>query len=200
MIKSKKDLKKYMEMDRQALGIHGNKRPRIFLDYIYKFEVILRKHEYYHNVKGKLGHCFLEKYYSVRHQRLGAFLGFDIPINVFGPGLRINHYGYIVVNEMAKIGSWCDIHQGVNIGQNITGGAPQIGDNVWIGPGAKIFGEIQVADRVAIGANAVVNRSVIEEDVTVAGIPAAIKKETGNPWVKNLNSSISRRSDNRAEE
>lgn len=188
MIKSKKDLEEYMEMDRKALGIQGNKRPRIFLDYIYKFEVILRKHEYYHNVCGKgFSHRLMEKYYSIRHQRLGAFLGFSIPINVFGPGLRINHYGYIVVNEMAKIGSWCDIHQGVNIGQNITGGAPQIGDNVWIGPGAKIFGEIQVADRVAIGANAVVNRSVIEEDVTVAGVPAGIKKKMGNPWIKMLN-------------
>ncbi len=75
-------------------------------------------------------------------------LGFDIPIGVFGPGLRINHTGLLIVNKHAKIGAFCDIHQGVNIGQNHhEKDVPTIGDHVWIGPGAKLFGDIYIAER-----------------------------------------------------
>jgi serine O-acetyltransferase len=51
---------------------------------------------------------------------------------------------------------------------------------VWIGPGAKIFGKITIADNVAIGANSVVNKSVAEPNVTVAGVPARIINRVGN--------------------
>ena len=54
------------------------------------------------------------------------------------------------------------------------GGGPTIGDNVYICTGAKVFGEIQVANDVIIGANSVVNKSVTENGVTVAGAPAKI--------------------------
>jgi serine O-acetyltransferase len=49
---------------------------------------------------------------------------------------------------------------------------PTIGDNVFIGPGAKIFGAITIANGIAIGANSVVTRSFLEPNVTIAGIPA----------------------------
>lgn len=110
-------------------------------------------------------------------------LGFEIPINVFDYGLRINHYGYLVVNGGARIGKFCDIHQGVNIGQNIEpGSVPTIGDNVWIGPGAKLFGKITIANRIMIGANAVVNKSFVEENITIAGVPARKVKDYGDPY------------------
>jgi serine O-acetyltransferase len=50
--------------------------------------------------------------------------------------------------------------------------APIIGDNVYIAPGVKIFGDVKIADNCCIGANAVVNKTINEEGVTVAGIPA----------------------------
>jgi serine O-acetyltransferase len=50
--------------------------------------------------------------------------------------------------------------------------APKIGNNVFIGPGAKIFGDIEIADNVAIGVNSVVNKSFLEPGITIAGIPA----------------------------
>lgn len=116
-----------------------------------------------------------------RHQSLGYLFGFDIPINVFGPGLRINHWGMIVVNGNARIGAFCDIHQGVNIGNHENSDdVPEIGNNVWIGPGAKLFGKIHIADGCAIGANAVVNRSFNEPNKSVAGIPAKIVSDKGN--------------------
>jgi len=99
-------------------------------------------------------------------------LGFSIPLNVFGPGLGIAHYGTIVVNGNAKVGANCRIHIAVNIGANGGKEAPQLGDNVYIGPGAKIFGDIRIADHVKIGANAVVNKSFDEEGAVIVGIPA----------------------------
>lgn len=111
-------------------------------------------------------------------------LGFSIPINVFGPGLSIPHYGTIVVNSNARIGANCRLHVGVNIGAS--GGsikAPCLGDNVYIGPGAIIFGDIQIADNVTIGANATVNRSCGQANVVLAGSPANIVKYDMPSWV-----------------
>lgn len=100
-------------------------------------------------------------------------LGFTIPPNTCGKGLNIHHYGCIVINENARIGENCNIQQGVNIGQNYgNSNVPTIGNNVYIGPGAKIFGKIYIADGCAIGANAVVNKSFKTPNVNIVGIPA----------------------------
>jgi serine O-acetyltransferase len=61
----------------------------------------------------------------------------------------------------------------VNIGAS--GGkkdAPIIGDNVYIAPGVKIYGGIEIAEGIAIGANSVVNKSFTEPNITIAGVPA----------------------------
>ena len=50
--------------------------------------------------------------------------------------------------------------------------AAKIGDNVYIGPGVKIVGDISIPDGTVIGANAVVNKSIYENGITVAGVPA----------------------------
>jgi len=63
----------------------------------------------------------------------------------------------------------------VNIGV-FNGKCPTIGNNVYIGPGVKIFGGIAIGDNVTIGANAVVNKD-IPSNVTVAGVPAKIISE-----------------------
>lgn len=75
----------------------------------------------------------------------------------------------------------------VNIGAN--GGshkAPKIGDNVYIGPGAVIFGDIEIADGCYVGANAVVNKSFLEPNSVIVGIPAkVVKKDNVCWWEKN---------------
>ena len=103
-------------------------------------------------------------------------LGFSIPINVFGPGLAIVHYGTIVVSAGSRIGKNCRIHEGVTIGAtNGSSKAAVIGDNVFIGTGAKIIGELRISSNVAIAANAVVVSDVISENgCTVGGIPAKV--------------------------
>jgi len=183
MIVSKKDYLKYLEADRIALGRNqkrfSDKIIRLISpDYIWDFQRLLRKTEYYKNVKknglfNKMTYLLLRS----KYKKLSIKLGFTIPENVFGPGLAIVHYGPIVVNHNARVGANCRIHVCTNIGTSGgTNKAPQIGDNVYIAPGVKIFGDVKVPNNTAIGANSVVNKSFTEENMLIAGVPAKIIK------------------------
>jgi len=91
-------------------------------------------------------------------------------LNVCGPGLCILHYGSIVVSRHARIGENCTLNSAVNIGVSPTSpGAPHISNGVYIGPGAKLWNDITIADGVTIGANACVSKSVTEEGAVVVG-------------------------------
>ena len=109
--------------------------------------------------------------------------GITIPKNTVWGGVTLYHYGSIVVNSACRIGRNCCIMNNVNIGAN--GGspkAPQIGDNVYIGPGAVIYGDIKIADGCYIGANAVVNKSFEEINSIIAGVPARIIGHEETKW------------------
>ncbi len=116
----------------------------------------------------------ISKYYAFKYLILSILCNFSIPINTFGKGLSIAHRGTIVVNGNAKIGDNCRLHTSVNIGTipGVSYAAPTIGENVYIGPGVKIYGNIHIASGIIIGANAVVNKSFNEENVCIAGVPA----------------------------
>lgn len=183
MIKDRNEYRTYLEKDRKALGI-DKKIPAVLTNEIWKFERILRKTEYVCN-------CFDKKIFFLyifflkwRYHKISTKLGFSIPLNVFEEGLSIAHYGNIVVNGGAHIGKNCRIQEGVNIGSTAGSAAPRIGDNVFIGSGAKIIGDIIIGDNIAIGANAVVINSFTENHITIAGIPA--KKVSNNDSSKFL--------------
>lgn len=111
--------------------------------------------------------------------------GISIPKNTCEKGLTIYHHGSIVVNAACRIGRNCCIMNNVNIGAN--GGsskAPQIGNDVYIGPGAVIYGDIIIADGCYIGANAVVNKSFLNPNMIIAGIPARELKHDPEVWWK----------------
>jgi serine O-acetyltransferase len=182
MIKSKDDYKYYLEVDRIALGRKKTK-PGIVIDEIWTFEKLLRKVEYYHNCKQSKIYKIIYIYTYLKFFILSVLLGFSIPPNVFGPGLSIGHRGTIVVSRYAKIGANCRIHVCTSIG--IKAGkyidvAPKIGNNVYIGPGAKIFGDVIIADGIAIGANSVVNKSFHEKNISIAGVPAKKISDKGS--------------------
>lgn len=103
--------------------------------------------------------------------------GISLPAQAsIGEGLRIHHFGGIVINSNTVIGNHCTIYHGVTLGDlGGWGGAPCIGDRVLIGAGAKLLGSIIVGDDCVIGANAVVRSSVPAGHVA-AGVPAVIKK------------------------
>lgn len=171
MIASREDLETYLEADRVALGRKG-RSPRSSDD-IWRFQRTLRRLEYLVNCKkGRLRTAWVRR----QHHRQGRRLGFTIPPNTFGPGLSIAHAGTIVVNGHARIGANCRLHVCVNIGTRAgtRGEAPTIGDNCYIGPGAKVFGPIVLGPNVAIGANAVVHRSFPEGNVSLGGVPARV--------------------------
>jgi serine O-acetyltransferase len=172
MIKSKEDYKFYLAADRLALAIR-HKRPRIFQDETWRFERLLRKVEYLENCGNnpidKMV-CFQARFSL---QQLSMKLHLTIGRNVFGPGLSIAHGGPIIVHSKAVVGENCRIDRCVSIGSiHYPADAPRIGNNVYIGPGAVIDGDIEIADGIAIGANSYVNKSFKEPAITIAGCPA----------------------------
>jgi len=103
-------------------------------------------------------------------------------VNCAGPGLHIVH-GKVVINSNAKIGAYCKILSDVTIGAQgryDVGGAPQLGNRVFVGSGARIIGRIKIADGVVIGANAVVTKDILEPNTTWAGIPAKKVSDSGS--------------------
>ena len=172
MITDRESYFDYLKKDLKAYQLSNYSLYNYFRIDCLRFIRRLRKIEYLTNVRSK--NIFYKFYIFILeffNHRLGTRLGITIPKNVFGPGLCIVHHGTIVVSPHVRIGENCRIHPSTSIGEY--NGAPIIGNNVYIGPGAKIFGNIEIGNNVAIGANAVVNKS-FPDNVTIGGIPARI--------------------------
>ncbi|MBI1991973.1 MAG: serine O-acetyltransferase [Candidatus Omnitrophica bacterium] len=100
------------------------------------------------------------------------------PSATIGRGLFIDHGAGVVIGETAVIGDRVTLFQGVTLGG--TGKErgrrhPTVGDNVVIGAGAKVLGNITIGKDSMIGANAVVIRDVPEHS-TVVGVPGRITR------------------------
>ena len=108
MIQTKEDLKEYLKCDKEHLGIKYLRSK--WNDEVWKFEIALRFHEYYYNNKRGLINNILCKYWAWRQHKLGVRLGFTIPVNTCGKGLRLSHYGSIIINGKAILGNFCDLH------------------------------------------------------------------------------------------
>jgi serine O-acetyltransferase len=176
MIKSKADYKFYLEADKIA-SQNTDSWYDLFFNSVWQYQRLLRKFEYIINCKRSIFWKPYRYYLKFRLLRLGTNLGFVIPPNVFGPGLSIAHYGTIIVNANVKVGENCRIHNCVHIATQChprgePDKCPTIGNNVFIGPGSVIVGDITIADNIVIGANSYVNSSFIESGITIAGAPA----------------------------
>jgi serine O-acetyltransferase len=110
------------------------------------------------------------------------FTGIEIhPAAKIGKNLFIDHGMGVVVGETAIIGDNVLLYQGVTLGGTgkETGKRhPTIGNNVVVGTGAKVLGNIMIGDNSYIGANAVVIKDV-PPNSTVVGIPGRITKQDG---------------------
>ena len=122
-------------------------------------------------------HYFLARYICEKAKRK---TGIEIhPGAKIGKNLFIDHGYGVVIGETAEIKDNVIIFHGVTLGG--TGKEkgkrhPTIGNNVFIGSGAKILGNITIEDNVKVGANAVVLKS-IKKETTVVGIPGTIVKK-----------------------
>ncbi|RUM62413.1 MAG: serine acetyltransferase [Sulfurimonas sp.] len=111
---------------------------------------------------------FLYHYYQFEH---GSAIAFDASFESapnFPRGMK-----QIVVSGKAHIGANCTIFQQVSIDEDMRPGskvfgAPRIGDNCYIYPGARIIGKVSVGNNVVIGANAVVNSDVPDNTIVSA--------------------------------
>jgi serine O-acetyltransferase len=178
LILNKEIYREYLNADMIANRVEKWKWRYKFSNPTVYFQRLLRKVEYYKNCRPDFVGRIAYKLLRLKFNNAAVRLGFSIPLNVFGKGLSIPHYGNIVVNANARAGNNCRIHSGTNIGE-AKGLSPTIGNNVYIGPGAKIAGGIIIGDNVLIAANAVVVKDV-PDNVTVGGIPAKIISNHGS--------------------
>ncbi|MEO0406110.1 MAG: serine O-acetyltransferase [Cyanobacteria bacterium P01_A01_bin.135] len=98
-----------------------------------------------------------------------------------GKGIFIDHGMGVVIGETAILGDYCLIYQGVTLGGTGKESGkrhPTLGNNVVVGAGAKVLGNLQIGDDVRIGAGSVVLRDV-PSDCTVVGVPGRIVHRSG---------------------
>ncbi len=141
--------------------------------YVYKFLLNLRIFEKLLKKRGFLVKI-LRWHYLRKYMHYANICGFSIGDSVLGEDVLIYHRANITINPAARVGKGCKFHGDCVIGVAHTGDekSPILGENVDIGVGAKILGDIYIADNICIGANAVVTRSFTEPGITIAGIPA----------------------------
>ncbi len=149
-----------------------------------RFMCVLRPLQFY-LVRSRV----LAAFFYPLYQRLKYKYGFDISYRTkIGSGLYLGHFGGVVVHGDTVIGDNCNLSHGVTIGISNHGkrkGIPTIGNNVFIGPGAVIFGKIRIGDNVTIGANTVVNVDVPDNATVINNGSIIIDKNLSDYYIHN---------------
>ena len=137
---------------------------------VWKFVKYLRREEAAPN---KL----IAYYWRRKKNDLGSKLGFLVYAGNFGKGLHMWHHGMTFISGEAKIGENCTLHGQACLATDLSGTkAPVLGNNVDVGYGAIVIGDVYIADDVRIGAGAVVTKSCYEKGATLVGVPAKVIK------------------------
>ncbi len=130
----------------------------------------------------------LEPLYLVLNVLIKILWGIEISRHArIGPGFYVGHFGGITISPHAVIGANCSLSQSVTIGVTGEGaqrGAPVIGDDVYIGPGARLFGRIIIGSNVKIGANAVIHKDIPDNAVAALDPGFRIISYRGNRRAK----------------
>lgn len=178
MIGSWADFKSYCRADFASLGQPLRLRT-LLIHPVARFTMLMRFYEFLLNT-GKPRIVRLPVLLWFR--RSSVRLGFSLGPNIFGPGVAIVHYGLLVIDPTTRIGKNCRIHMGTHIGgaamfvdpKEADKYSPRIGDNVYLGPGCKLYGPIRLGNNCVVGANAVVTKSYPEDGLVLAGVPARV--------------------------
>ena len=117
----------------------------------------------------------LRVFLAVAQKGVEVVAGISLPPECeIGEGFYVGHYGNIIIGKGCRLGRNCNVSQGVTIGvggRRNKRGCAVVGDRVYIGPNAILFGDIAVGDDSAVGAGAIVNRSFPELS-NILGNPA----------------------------
>ena len=140
---------------------------------IIKWQINSRKCDYYSMIgsfKGKV----LAQYYRFIRNYYGRRMNIEASTSNIGKGLLLYHSGGIIINGSAIVGENVKLHGDNCIGNGGDGcvACPRIGNGVTLGVGAKVIGDIEIADGITIGAGSVVVKSFTQPNITIAGVPA----------------------------
>lgn len=176
MIQTRSELKEFLRYEKKRYRLR-------IVDYLtssqkvsaYHYVRLLRKCEYYKNIGRKGTFCFV--IFRILKNHLGKRIGIEIGENACDRGLLIYHCGSIVINGASMIGKNLTLHGANCIGNSgASVKCPMIGDNVELGVGSVIIGDIKLGNNVKIGANATVVKSFDKDNITLVGTPAHIVK------------------------
>jgi serine O-acetyltransferase len=142
-----------------------------------------------HYARNRLHSRLLSLLPGIFHRVMTVLTGIQIVVGAhIGPGLKIPHGGKVVIGPV-RIGSNCDIFQGVTLGSSMSmttldnphswTDVPTLGNRVWVGPGAVIAGHVTVGDDAVIGANSLLARDVPPRGVMI-GVPARLVSRRGS--------------------
>lgn len=181
-INCKKELKRIVKEEKKLYFSNGFyqlflKCIKLHPDYfVWKFVKRMRITSYYYSKRNNnVVYSILYIMSSRKMNKLARRIGIETGENVFDENVRIFHSNGIVINGNAQIGKNCRLYGNNCIGNNGRNNkAPNIGDNVRICVGAKVLGDITIANNITIAAGAVVTKSCLEENAILAGIPAKI--------------------------
>lgn len=184
-IQTKQDLRDWLAYEIKRYDYNHSFLRLIFptseKDVIVKHQVFLRITEYYHNTNKKY-RGVIAKLLLNRIQNKYAI---HVPINTCAKGLMIMHVEPVLINWHASIGEDAVFHMNTAVVSNSGDGtAPKIGRNLFMGIGSTIMGDIVLGDYVVVGAGGLVNKSFLEDDITLAGVPC---KKISNKGCKEWN-------------
>jgi serine O-acetyltransferase len=150
--------------------------------------VVVFRYGQWAKMRPTLLRVFLDPVYILLNGLIQVAWGIELPRSaIVGPGFFIGHFGGITISPEATIGKNCSMSQSITIGISGSGdkcGVPIIGDNVYIAPGARIFGKITVGNNVKIGANAVIYSDVPSNAIAVLAPGFKIISLDGNPSIE----------------
>lgn len=142
----------------------------------WKFVCLLRYQEYHFNC----GHKIRYLLYKYLRTKLSRKYNLYVPMNIIDKGFLMFHPFNIVINAK-KIGKNLSIQFNCSIAAGGHGNdIPTLGDDITIGVGATLLGDIVLANGIAIGANSLVNKTCETGDVCLAGSPAKIVSQNGS--------------------
>lgn len=174
-IQTKAQLKEWLDEEYKRYPIYG----RRYFSYLFQISegAILHKHtkllrstEYHTNA----GHRLRAALFFARLMRFQNRYSIHIPLNCFGKGLTLYHNSPVMVNGKVTVGEGCTIMPGVSIvgDDRPDEGIPVLGDNITLGIGCTVLGDVYLADGITVGAGAVVTHSFYEKGISIAGVPA----------------------------